>query len=62
MRRYVEGIRQPIDASSDVDQIALVIEAQFMIFAEIDEHPCVRRNRRARLSSQQYTYLGYKQM
>src|SRR5580700_1594482 len=58
MRRHVEGIRQFIDASSNVDQVALVIETQLMIFAEIDEHPCVRRSRRPRLSPQQYAYLG----
>ena len=62
MRRHVESIRQTIDAPSNVDQVALVIEAQFMIFAEIDEHPCVGRSRRPRLSPQQYAYLGCEQM
>ena len=62
MRRHFEGIRHAIDASSNVDQVAFPIETQFVIFAEIDEHPCVARGRRPRLSPQQYAYLGCEQM
>ena len=36
-----------MDASSYVDQVAFPIEAQFVIFAKIDEHPCVARGREA---------------
>ncbi len=61
-RRHIEGIRHAIDASSNVDQVAFSIEAQFVILAEIDEHPSVARDRRPRLSPQQYAYLCCEQM
>ena len=49
-RRHDEGIRHAIDASCDVDLVAFPIEAQFMICAEIDNHPGIARSRRPRLS------------
>jgi hypothetical protein len=50
---HVEGIRHAIDASCDVDLVAFPIEAQFMICAEIDNHPGIARSRRPRLSPHQ---------
>jgi hypothetical protein len=61
-RRHVEGIRHAIDASCDVDLVAFPIEAQFMICAEIDNHPGIARSRRPRLSPHQEPYLGCEQM
>jgi hypothetical protein len=48
-RRHIEGIRNAIDTSSDVDLVAFSIEAQFMICADIDNHPGIARSRRPRL-------------
>jgi len=36
LRRHIESIGYAIHAPSNVDQIALVIEAQFMVFSDID--------------------------
>ena len=61
-RQHVEGIRHAIDASSNADLAGFPIEAQFMIVADIDKHPCIARSRGPSLSPHQYGYLGCEQM